>query len=73
MHFQLDDGGNTCSDTQNLEVNDSGTTLTFTCSDNTDYSISVKATSTLNYLTVTFGNPSGTNAGRIWIGFEGKL
>ena len=71
VHFELDDGNGACTDTQTLEINDEGGNQTLTCSDNTDYTITLQKTSTINYVTVTLDNSAGTNAGYAWIGFEG--
>lgn len=69
VHFELDDGGG-CTDAQKLQINDTGTIHTLTCSDNTDYTLTHQLTSTSNYITATLDNSAGTNAGRLWIGFE---
>ena len=71
VHFQLGDGGGSCSGTQQVQIDDDGTVQTLTCSDNTDYEITLKLTSNSNYITVTQGNAGGVNDGYFWLGFEG--
>ena len=72
VHFQLGDGGGSCTGTQQLQIDDDGTVNTLTCSDNTDYEITLKLTSSSNYITVTQGNSGGVNYyGYFWLGFEG--
>ena len=73
VHFELDDGGGTCTDTQKIKIDDDGTVQTFTCSQNTQYNITLKMTSTINYITVTLDNAAGTNDGYFWLGFEGTI
>ena len=73
VHFELDDGGGACTDTQKIIVNDNGTEITFTCSDNTYYSITKKLTSSGNYLTVSLENTDGVAAGYVFTGYEGRL
>ena len=71
VHVQLGDGGGSCTGTQQLQINDDGTVTTFTCSDNTDFEITLKLTSSSNYITVTQRNSGGVNDGYLWLGFEG--
>ena len=52
---------------------DNGTESTFTCSDNTGYSITKKLTSSGNYLTVSLENTAGVNAGYLFTGYEGRF
>ena len=73
VHFELDDGGGACTDTQKIQIDDDGTEHTFTCSQNTGYIITLKMTSTTNYITVTLDNAAGTNDGYFWLGFEGTI
>ena len=73
VHFQLGDGGGSCTGTQQLQIDDDGTVQTLTCSDNTDFEITLQLTSTTNYLTVTLGNSGGVNDGYFWLGFEGRI
>lgn len=70
VHFQLGDGGGTCTGTQQLQIDDEGTATTLTCSANTDFEITLKLTSSSNYITVTQANPGGVNDGYFWLGFE---
>ena len=72
VHFQLRDGGGSCTGTQQLQIGDDGTVQTLTCSDNTDFEITLQLTSTTNYITVTLGNSGGVNDGYFWLGFEGR-
>ena len=72
VHFELDDDGS-CTDTQKIIINDNGTDSTFTCSDNTYYSITKKLTSSGNYLTVSLENTDGVAAGYVFTGYEGRL
>ena len=58
-HFELDDGGGSCSGSQKIIINDNGTDSVFTCSDNTYYSITKMLTSSSNYLTVSLENTAG--------------
>ena len=73
VHFQLGDGGGSCTGTQQLQIDDDGTVQTLTCSDNTNFEITLKWTSSINYLTVTLGNSGRVNDGYFWLGFEGKM
>ena len=73
MHFQLDDGSGSCTDSQKITINDNGTETIFTCSDNTYYSIAKQLTSSGNYLTVSLENIAGVNAGYFVIGYEGRF
>ena len=73
VHFQLDDGSGSCTDTQKIIINDNGTDSTFTCSDNTYYSITQKLTSSGNYLTVSLENTAGVKAGYLFTGYEGRF
>ena len=73
VHFQLDDGSGSCTDTQKIIVNDNGTERTFTCSNNTGYHIAKKLTSSGNYLTVSLENTAGVYAGYLFTGYEGMF
>ena len=73
VHFQLDDGLGSCTDTQKIIINDNGTESTFTCSDNTGFSITKKLTSSGNYLTVSLENTDGVEAGYLFTGYEGRF
>ena len=73
VHFELSDGGGSCTGTQNLQVDDKDDFHTYTCSDNTDYTIKWKLTSSSNYLNLTLNNTDGTNDGKFKIGFEGMF
>lgn len=73
VHFELSDGGGLCTDTQNLQVDDKVGFHTYTCSDNTDYTMNLKLTSSSNYLILTLNNPDGVNDGKFKIGFEGMF
>ena len=72
IHFELDDDGS-CTDTQKIIINDNGAERTFTCSDNTYYSITKKLTSSGNYLTVSLENTDGVGAGYLFTGYEGMF
>lgn len=72
VHFQLQDGGNSCIGNQTLEINDNGNTASFNCFSNTNYNISRIMTTSTNYLTASFLNPFGVSDGHMWIGFECK-
>ena len=72
LHFELDDGGS-CTDTQKIIINDNGTENTFTCSDNTGFTINKTLTSSGNYLTVSLENTDEVIAGYIFTGYEGRL
>lgn len=71
VHFQLRDGGQSCTGTQQVEIDDNGNIQRLTCSNNTDYEITMKMTSTSNYMNATLMNSGGTADGYFWIGFEG--
>ena len=73
VHFQLDDAGGACTDSQKIMINDNGTERTFTCSDNTYYSITKKLTSSGNYLTVSLENTDWVEAGYLFTGYEGRF
>ena len=73
VHFQLGDGSGSCTGTQRLQIDDDGTAQTLTCSDNTDFEITLQLTSTTNYITFTLGNSGGVNDGYFWLGFEGMF
>ena len=73
VHFELDDGSGSCTDSQKIIVNDNGTESTFTCSDNTGYSIIQKLTSSGNYLTVSLVNTEMVPAGYFLTGYEGMF
>ena len=74
VHFQLGGVGGSCTTgKQQLQINDNGTVQTLTCSDNTDFEITLLLTSTTNYITVTLGNSYGVNDGYFWLGFEGRV
>lgn len=72
VHLELSDGGS-CTGTQNLQIVDKDTTHTYTCLDNTDYTINQKLTSTSNYLGITLNNQDGLASGKLWIGFKGMF
>ena len=72
VHVQLGDGGGSCTGTQQLQIDDDGTVQTLTCSDNTDFEITLLLTSSTNYLTATLENSGGVNDGYFWLGFEGR-
>ena len=72
-HFELDDGGGSCTDSQKIIINDNGTDSVFTCSDNTYYSITKMLTSSSNYLTVSLENTAGVNAGLVFTEYEGRI
>lgn len=71
VHFQLEDGGGSCTGTQQFQIDDNGNIQPLTCFNNTDYTISLKMTSDSNYMNVTFMNPGGSSESYFWIGFEG--
>ena len=73
VHFELDYGSGACTGTQKIIINDKGTLITFTCSDNTDYYITKKLTSLGNYLTVSLENTDGVEAGYLFTGYEGMF
>ena len=73
VHFQLDDGSGSCTDSQKIIINDNGTESIFTCSDNTGFSIIQKLTSLGNYLTVSLENTEVVRAGYFFTGYEGML
>lgn len=70
VHFELSDGGGSCTDTQILKIDDDGAVERYTCSHNTDYTINQKLTSTSNYLTITINNPNGISDGKFWLGLK---
>ena len=72
VHFQLTDGGGLCSGKQSLTLNDNGRNFTWTCADNTYYTITELMESDTNYIAITLDNPEGQDDGYVWIGFEGK-
>ena len=71
VHFQLTDVGGSCTGNQKIEIDDKGAVHTFTCYNNTGYSITQILTSSSNYLKIALDNQSGTKDGHFWIGFEG--
>ena len=73
VHFELDDGSGSCTDSQKITINDHGTESTFTCSNNTGYSIIQKLTSSGNYLTVSLVNTEMVPAGYFFTGYEGMF
>ena len=73
VHVQLDDGGGSCTGNQKIEIDDQGVVHTFTCYNNTGYSITQSLTSSSNYLKIALDNQAGTEDGHFWIGFEGML
>ena len=73
VHLKLGDGGGSCTDTQQLQIDDGGTVQTLTCSDNTNFEITLQLSSSTNYLTVALGNSCGVNDGYFWLGFEGRI
>ena len=73
IHFELDYGSGSCTHTQKITINDGGTDYTFTCSDNTDFSITKRLTSSGNYLRVLLENTAGVNAGYVLTGYEGRF
>ena len=73
VHFELDDGSGSCTDTQKFILNDNGIESTFTCSNNTYYSITKKLTSSGNYLTVSLENLAKVYAGYFFTGYEGMF
>ena len=72
VHFELSDGGGSCSNNQNIKIDDKGTIHTYTCSENNNYEIITKITSSSNYITMTLDNAMGITDGKFWVGFEGK-
>ena len=73
IHFELDYGSGSCTHTQKITINDGGTDYTFTCSDNTDFSITKRLTSSGNYITVSLENTAGVDAGYVLTGYEGRF
>ena len=73
VHFQLGDGKGSCTGTQQLQIDDEGTVQTLTCSNNTDFEITLLLTSTTNYITVKLINSGGVNDGKFWLGFKGRV
>ena len=71
IHFGLSDGG-ICTDNQKIQIDDDGSVQTYTCSQNTNYSITLIMTTTTNFITITLDNSAGTNNGAFWIGLEGR-
>ena len=72
VHFELADGRRSCTGTQKIKITDNETDQTFTCSENTYNTITLKMTSSSNYLTISLDNSAGTADGYFWIGFEGR-
>ena len=73
VHFQLDDGSGTCTGNQKFHLDDGkGNIVTYTCDDNTLYSISTLITVDSNYLKISLDNPDGVNDGYLWLGIKGK-
>ena len=72
VHFELGDGGDTCTANQTIQIDDKGSIQTYTCLQNTDYEIKTKMTSTSNYITVSLNNAAGIQDGKFWLGFEGR-
>ena len=72
VHFELGDDG-PCTDTQKIIISDNGTESTFTCSNNTGFSITQTLTSSGNYLTVSLENTAGEAVGYVFTGYEGRL
>ena len=61
-----------CNPNQRIVISDRETTHTYTCSDDNDYVITLKMTSTSNYITIQLDNLDGVNDGHVWLGFEGR-
>ena len=73
VHVQLADGDGSCTGNQKIEIDDKETINTFTCNNNTGYSITHTLTSSSNFLKVALNNLAGTDDGHFWIGFEGMF
>lgn len=73
IHFQLGDGGESCKGKQKIEIDDNENIRTFTCANNSAYEITLKMTSSSNYMTISFVNPDSVQDGYVWIGFEGIM
>ena len=72
IHFELAHGGYSCTDTQKIILSDDRIEHTFSCSQNTNYNITLQLTSSKNYMVVLLENTAETQDGTFWIGFEGK-
>ena len=73
LHLDLsNDIPGVCNTNQKIVITDQETTHTYTCSDDNDYVITLKLTSTSNYITVQLDNPDRVNDGHFWLGFEGR-
>lgn len=70
VHFELGDGGGSCSGNQNIEIEDKGSI--HTCSQNSLFEITIKMTSLSSYITVMLNNAAAIGDGKFWLGFEGK-
>ena len=71
IDLRLTDGGNTCTDTQKVTIDDKGSVSTYTCSQNTNFEPSSLHTSSKNYITIQLDNPDAINEGQLWLWFEG--
>ena len=73
LHLDLSNGSpGVCNPNQKIVITDQETTHTYNCSDDNNYVITLKLTSTSNYITVQLDNPDGVNDGHFWLGFEGR-
>ena len=61
-----------CKPNQKVVITDRDTTHTYTCADNNNYNITLRMTSTTNYITILLDNPNSVIDGHIWLGFEGR-
>ena len=73
LHLDLSNGSpGVCNPNQKIFITDKETAHTYTCSDDNDYVITLKMTSTSNYITIHLDNPDSVNDGHLWLGFEGR-
>ena len=73
VHFQLADGSGTCTGNQKFHLDDGkGNIATYTCDNNTLYSISTLLTVDSSYLKITLDNAGGVNDGYLWLGIKSK-
>ena len=71
IDLRLTDVGNTCTDTQKVSIDDKGSIITYTCSQNTNFEPSSLYTSSKNYIKVQLDHPDAINEGQLWLWFEG--
>ena len=73
LHLDLSTGtpGN-CNSNQKIILTDGETTHTYTCADDNNYNITLKMTSTSNYIKVQLDNRDGVDDGAFWIGLKGR-